>query len=277
VNGELHEGMSDKDYFALDALNSSKGKKMGNPQKFKHEDDNQKQSDALDFGTIFHDYVLREIDPKNHPSVAIGDFENFKTKKAQQWRDKNLEAGKIVYSAGKFAPTVKQVEGMADAIIGLPDYLAHLNDSKKEVVILWDKVTSAGQVIKCKAKLDSFNPNSDIIYDLKSTKDIETFNRDARDLGYYMSMAWYLEAAREVGSVATKAAFAVAGKSEPYQAVIREVPGFMLEHGKNKMDVYAENWRKYSQEDTWPSGYSKSAELIDVPYWWIKQEGITLD
>ena len=278
-NVRIEEGMSDAEYFAMeDHLNASTGKKMDNPEVYAFEKANPKKSDALDFGALFHDYILRDIEPKHREGIAVAEWENFKTKKAQAWRDENEANGKMVFRKGELAPLTAQIESMADAIYTLPEYTAHLNhpDTKKEVVILWERRTTSGMMIKCKAKLDSFNQSSGIVYDLKSTKAIESFNKDCANLSYYVSMAWYREAARAAGAPVSQAKFAVAGKSEPYQSVLREVPGYALDHGLAKMEVYAENWRQYSQSDVWPCGYSRDSEMIDFPYWWKKQEGINL-
>jgi hypothetical protein len=159
---------------------------------------------------------------------------------------------------------------MADAVYSLEDFSAELDASSREQVILWDKEVE-GHTVKCKAKLDLFNPNSKYVYDLKTCANLDNFDSDVFKYGYYISAAWYLEAAREAGAKATGFRFAVAGKEKPYQAILRELDLSHIAQGAKEIEGLLERFIMCSERDIWPSPYSKTAEIVEAPGWWLNK------
>jgi hypothetical protein len=90
---EIIRDMSDKDYFALDAVNASTLKAMVNPEKMQYRKRNPMQSDALKLGTDFHALVLCNQYPADSENVAISPFDSFRTKEAKAWKEDQIKAG----------------------------------------------------------------------------------------------------------------------------------------------------------------------------------------
>jgi len=265
---EIIRDMSDKDYFALDAVNASTLKAMDNPELMKYKKDNPEVKECFAFGSVFHDWTLRNLNVNECESVAVSPFDSFRTKEAKAWKYEQARNG--IYSlsqkdAGKWQ---NQVEEMAEAVYTMPDFVDEMNASSREVVILWDKEIE-GHTVACKAKLDLFNADSQYVYDLKSSKDLKNFDGSIFSFGYYISAAWYLEAARVAGAKATGFRFAVAGKEKPYQAILRELDLSHIAQGAKEIDGLLERYIMCNERDRWPSPYSKVAEVVTAPGWWL--------
>jgi len=273
MNVEIKYGMSDEDYFAIDAVNASTLKSMVNPEKRQYRESHPVQSDALRIGTDFHALVLCNKEPADSENVAISPFDSFRTNESRSWKAEQIKAGKDILKAAEVESYTRDLYGMAEAVYLLGDFVTELNASSKECVILWDK-TVGGTAIKCKAKLDLFNPRSDFVYDLKTCADLAKFDGDVFKYGYYISAAWYLEAAQETGADARRFRFAVAGKDKPYQSALRECDAMQLAQGKKEIVSLLDTYIECKDSDVWPSPYSQQSEFINAPYWWIKQCGL---
>ena len=274
MNAELIEGMSDKDYFAIDALNASTIKAMSNPMQYKHDQDNAEAKECFAFGSVFHDFVLRGLSPKDCKSISVFDYKTFAGKEASKAKKDCIASGIWPITKVNFTKWETQIYKMSDAVCALPEYEEHLCESKNEVVILWDRVTTSGMPIKCKAKLDNFIHGNDVLFDLKSTADLGKSDLSIYTYDYYISAQWYREAAHEIDGTWKRAKFAFAGKSEPYQARILEVDPEAYDLAQAKIDSYAETWRQCKEAKMWPSGYSNESEISYMPNWMKFKEGL---
>jgi len=274
MNAELIEGMSDKDYFAIDALNASTIKAMVNPEQHKHNKDNPEVRECFAFGSVFHDFVLRGLNPKDCDAISIFDYKTFAGKEAIKAKKDCIASGVWPITRKNFEKWEAQIYKMSDAVCMLPEYEEHLSVSKNEVVILWDRVTTSGMTIKCKAKLDNFIHGNDVLFDLKSTADLEKSELSVYTYNYYISAQWYREAAHEIDGIWKKAKFAFAGKSDPYQSAIWEVDPDVYDLAQAKIEVYAETWRQCKTANIWPSGYSDESKIAYMPKWMKFKEGI---
>ena len=143
-----------------------------------------------------------------------------------------------------------------------------LSSSKTEVVILWDRNGLLG-----KAKLDMYNPESNYVWDLKTCGNLDKFDSDVINYGYYISAAWYIEAARQIDGKTRGAMFAVAGKDEPYQAMLKEVPDILIDVAEGKIDELVDVYKACKSSCSWPSPYTTFPVMIDVPGWFLRQNG----
>jgi hypothetical protein len=276
---EIIRDMSDKDYFALDAVNASTLKAMDNPELMKYKKDNPEVKECYAFGSVFHDWTLRNLTVNKCESVAISPFDSFRTKESKSWKTEQARNGIYSLSQKDADKWQDQVEQMAEAVYTMPEFVDEMNVSGREVVVLWDKEFK-GHTVACKAKLDLFNPSSQYIYDLKSAKSLDQFDGSIFSFGYYISAAWYLEAARVAGAKATGFRFAVAGKDKPYQAILRELDLSHIAQGAKEIESLLERYILCSEKDCWPSPYSKTAEVVETPGWFINkmtQDIIELD
>jgi len=279
LSNEIIYDMSDEDYFEIDALNASVLKKMNNPERAKWDDEHKSTSEAMQFGSDFHDFVLRGIRPDQKSDIAISHFDSFRTKEAKAWRDSMLAAGKRVMSSkavDEMGEYCDDLACMAEAAYALPEFMQNYDESKKEVVLLWEYATASGRVVDCKAKLDLFNPNlsASHIYDLKSCADLGMFKQDVIKYSYYISAAWYTMAVKESIGVDRGFRFAAVGKLRPYQSMVVECSDDLLALGRAECDVLAETWAQCREAGRWPSPYGRNVEVVEVPHWLKKEKGL---
>ena len=276
MNAEILYDMPDADYFAIDALNASTLKQMVNPERYKWSQENPKTSPALQFGTDFHDYVLRGKMPTDGEDMVVCPFDSYRTKEAKAWKEENQDKRIITQKElAEMDAYTDQLGAMAEAVYDMPEALEVHDVAEKEVVILWERMTKSGRKIKCKAKLDWFDHASRTYnYDLKSCSDLANFDRDCINFGYYISAAWYCEAVYEAVGERRGFKFVVAGKDEPYQACIKEIPEDMLALGGQECEDLADVWARCKEKGVWPSPYAKDSSLIEVPYWWRREKGL---
>jgi len=276
MNAELIEGMSDKDYFAIDALNASTIKAMSNPMLYRYKEDNPTVKECLSVGTDFHELFLRGIQPADGADVAISEYPDFRKKDAKAWRDKQLEAGKRIIKKHEIESYTADLYAMQESVLELEGVAEYLDGSQHEVVVLWERTTTAGVVIKCKAKLDAIKLESTLLQDVKTCCNIADFDKQVVNFGYYIQAAWYLEAAKEIDGVDREFQFVVAGSEKPYQSVLRRCPSKLLDLGRSEIEEYAESWRQCKSADMWPSPFSNECEEIKVPGWFYGQKGVQI-
>jgi len=280
---EIIKDMSDKDYFAIDALNASTIKGMSNPQKVKHDKDNPKEpTEAMRLGTAYHALLLQGIKPVSESEGAeISPYDAYRTKEAKTWRDEKLEKGIKILKEKEAAEMDRENEiltnklfEMQEPLLELDGVTEYLDNAWRESVVLWDKIMPDRSIIKCKAKLDMYREDSDYLIDVKTCGNIAKFDSSARDFGYYIQALWYAEAVAQLDGKIRPMQFAVIGTAKPYQAILRKCPDKLLELGRSEINVYTEMWQQCKEADVWPSPYSTECEEIVVPGYFYNQKGL---
>lgn len=111
--------------------------------------------------------------------------------------NRRTTAGKVQYEAimkasqGGIVITAEQheaVQGMAARLHKSPTFQKYLDGAKVEMSVFW-----YDNAILCKGRVDLFNPNLNLICDIKTTTraDDYSFQKTATDLGYFRQLAWY--------------------------------------------------------------------------------------
>lgn len=275
---ELIKDMSDKDYFAIDAVNASTLKAMVNPEKAHYRKLNPVHSDAFKLGSDFHALVLQGLEPADSEDVAISPFDAFRTNESKAWKAEQIKAGKTILKAAEVESYTADLKAMADAVYTLDDFVKEMDATQdsREVVILWERRVGDAMV-KCKAKLDLFNLNGSYVYDLKTCGNLDTFDSDVFKYGYYIQAAWYLEAAMAAGSKAKGFRFAVAGKDKPCQAVLREMDATHINQGYDEICSLLEVYLNCKESGVWNSPYTTKPQMVSAPGWWLHKCGISSD
>lgn len=139
---------------------------------------------AIDIGQIVHVRVLGGND-----EYVVSPFDNFRTKKSQEWRDENKRNGKIVLTQTELAATdaiVKNIRNhpkSKELLIG---------DNIQHEVEMYAK-TSDGLAIRGKADamIIGKNHNTLTIVDLKTTAQFDSFKYRAQRMHYDLQAANY--------------------------------------------------------------------------------------
>jgi hypothetical protein len=140
---------------------------------------------ALDTGSIVHSLVLG----CGKDFVRL-EYENYKTKAAQQDRDRARARGLIPILAHELEPLEELAERIKATL--------HIPEQHREVVAIWTRETEHGPCL-CRCMIDAleiFDDNTAAIVDLKIVSDaaLDSLRRSHVDYGYHIQAAANVEA-----------------------------------------------------------------------------------
>jgi hypothetical protein len=202
-------------------------------------------------------------------SIAVTDeWENFKTKAAQDWRDDHLAAGRTPIVRAKFAEyehaakVMRKRLGDAGCVFG----------GLWQPTILFSVHASNGAEVKCKARLDHLDPVTGLITDVKK---IGTTAKPGRrlamyidGLGYDIQAALYPIAVEQLmPDLVGRSRFEWAFVEPEYpHAVARVSPsGSMRAYGTARLQDAIDRWERALRLDKWP-GYEGVTRVEALPY-----------
>ena len=147
----------------------------------------------------------------------------------------------------------------AGSLLAQPEALVELS-------IFWEV---AG--VRCKARIDFYDPETRTLADLKSTRDAcsSAFQKALYDFGYYRQLAWYGAALAHHGAEVEQHLVIAAEKEPPYAVAVYQLAGSALEAGIRECYVLGERYRECLEIEAgepWPA-YSDDPEMLDLPAW----------
>jgi hypothetical protein len=170
--------LSDAEYFASEGFSNSFLKDFDkSPALAFH---SRKQTDAMEDGTILHSLIL---EPENSNLLVI-DRINRNTKEYKEIVANN--PNRIIRFNDEmegFMAMKKNVMNLTFNHIGMEEILS---ESQKEISCF-----SEVMGFQARCKIDALWKNN-IIFDLKTTADIDRFKWQVKDLKYYRQMDWYI-------------------------------------------------------------------------------------
>lgn len=273
----LHHDMDEVAYHAHPALSSTGARRLirpGCPALFAWERDHPTPpTDAMKFGRAAH----REILGVGAEIAVTDDWSDFRTKKAQEWRDEQEAAGLLPMLAS--STKWQQIQGMKAGLERHETY-RRLFDPERgdaEVSAFW---TDEETGVACRARFD-FLPHPVkgrrlIVPDYKKTTDPEpgAFARDAASYGYPMQADWYLRGVRALGlDDDAQFVFVAQADKPPYLASVSYVSGsdLALAHHRNRLALHT--FKACTETGQWP-GYDEIAALPMPTYWRIESEDL---
>lgn len=227
-------------------------------------------TEAMNTGSIVHSLLA-----ENLSDFEVGNFDSYRSKAAQSWRDLVLSCGKNAVlecdldEAKKIAASVRM--NVCNGGVTNSPFVA---SGKSEVTVIWKEGETYCRALIDRLVVDQFG-NADV-WDWKCTNDVtdRAILRSVVKYGYHIQEAFYrrgLIAALPFKSPRVSWTFAFVLDHEPY--TVRRVclsPEFV---GIGKADVSAaiNAWRHALETNDWPD---KSAETLhlDAPAYLIDDE-----
>lgn len=265
-------------YHADPALSSTGARRIiapGCPALFDHERRNPRQATpAMKLGRSAHRVILGV-----GSDIALGDFPDFRTKAAQQWRDETEASGLIpLLESGK---EWQAIRGMRDALHAHPAFarLFSADRGTAETSIFW---TDEETGVECRARLD-FLPNPVdglrlIVPDYKKTADPYpgAFARDAAKYGYPMQADWYLRGVKALGLDPDPVfVFVTQSADPPYLVSVVQLTAEDLQHAHDRNRQALHAFAHCTETGQWP-GYDERVHVINMPtYWRIESDQLT--
>lgn len=234
------------------------------PAKFRYDLDNPGPSGKreFDFGHVAHKLVLGR-----GGDVAVLDFENYKTKKAQDEKKAAYAAGEIPILVGEH----EKAEEMAAAVRAHPIASALFTDGKPEQsVFARDKQT--GVMLRARIDWLKDEPLEDgrlLLVDYKTTRDADpdAIAKAVRQHGYHQQDPWYSDLVCLAGLAERPAfVFVFQEKEPPYLITVVELDAAAKFWGdvlnRHAINVY----RRCMETGRWP-GYADDVVPVALPSW----------
>lgn len=259
---QIIDGLSNADYHANPAISKSGLDKIAKSpahykasRETKHED-----SDALVFGSAFHDYILLPDTFQTAYTVLPPDF-NGRTKEGKAMLESIRQSGQTVLKA----EWMTAIEGMAAAITAHPKASVLLQGGKAEQSIFW---TDEDSGIDCRCRPDYLHP-SGIIVDLKSTADAspEEFARSVAKYRYHVQDAFYSEGYYQAtGQWPRGFVFIAVEKTAPYAVACYSLDDDAKAYGHELFRRDLETLLEAEKNQEW-TAYSQEIETLSLPAW----------
>lgn len=234
--------MSDKDYFAVDALSNSGFRLLKESVlHFENQELFKLEGASLTLGSAVHKLVL---EPESfNDDYVIEDFEGAQLNKnsnaykeaKKKWLDS--VGDREVLSVDLF----EQVKKMARNVKAIAGGLLQGGLAERAFFSKFD-----GVPVKCKA--DYFIESLGVVIDLKTTKSIKDFKKSILEYGYGTQSAFYLDVISSLGYKAERFVFVLVETTAPYMVSVQEMSYESIEEGRTIYSEYLQTWKDYKEK-----------------------------
>ena len=276
ATGELrgfYENMDFETYLAVPALNGSSIVHMRrSPMYFRYMRDNpQPSTPAQILGTATHRLIL---EPDRVGDFAVwGEQEEEKVRRGKVW-DAFQEA-----HAGKMIVTTSERDAMVGMATAVRKYLPirKYADAKgpTEVSIFWrDRYTGR----RMKARLDKWIPESNTVFDLKTTRSCTShqFAAQAFNLGYHIKMAIQYDGVRTLTGKEPKLKLGAVESKAPHESAVYRITPDVKLMGGEEFDALVRVLDECERTNKWPPALEEESDLL-IPSWAATTEESSLD
>lgn len=287
VNIQAFNDTDDKYHSEKDHISASGLKKLKiSPAHFKEEDE-EKETDALLFGSAYHCFILEPDKFKDKyyifdDSIVCGALIAKGAKSPRSTNDyKTWYAGEISFSDGKILidkADFDKLDAMRYRLMNHPYAKMLLNNGINEQGYMGEIETEAGN-ISIKIKPDHVNEGKKIIVDLKTCMDasIDGFTRHAADLDYHIQASFYSDIIEKIAGDgrAYKFFFIAQEKKKPFAFNLFECSPQFISQGRFEYEMLLQLYKYCMDNNTWP-GYQIWCENkygileLKLPAWAIK-------
>ena len=247
-NTEYHRGLrtvQDGQGRVLKPLSSTGAKTLlfESPGAYLWGMENPEVKKAYDIGNATHELILEG----GFKDIVVSDqFENFRKKEAQSWRDDTRLAGKVPMLAHE----LEDVYAMRDSVAIHPRAASLLAEGEPELSgLIWDEQYEIWYQIR----LDWLRPDG-VIIDLKQTKDSnpEPFYKQCAQLKYHLSAAMYLRGARALGIARPEWAWVAVQNTAPHPVSVHELSPDDLATGDRLVHAAFRKYAASLKTGDWP-------------------------
>lgn len=235
--------LSDKKYFALDAVNASSLKKFaeGGASFVHYLKNGVKQTDAMKIGTCLHSIVL-----ENKKCWAL--FNKPRTTKAAR-----AEYAKKIQHFGQVLSWDESLKVYAMKNSLLNHSVGKLICNKPNQAELTALATCEDTGLKLKAKFDFAPVKGNVLFDLKKVASLDKFKFAVRDFGYDIQAAHYLYVSELLGLPYKNFVFVCVEDKAPYRVECFKLSAENMEIAQNKYHLLLSDYAQCKQENNFAS------------------------
>jgi len=254
--------ITDEEYFARPEIsNSDLNQLWKSPKAFKYYKDfgGMTKTAQMELGSIVHTMYL---EPECLESRYIRAVEVDKRTKAgkefllnfnNQHKEKTIISGEILDKAQTIVESLFKNVGTVEMISGSLGY--------KEVSAFWEFSN-----VRCRGKIDY--PDG-YIYDLKTTSNLQGFEKSIANYAYHRQGAFYSRALSSLTGSFKGFRFIVVETSEPFDSAVFELDLKALRRGLVEIEETLKKYVECSKKNLWPSAYDpKSINILGLPSWY---------
>jgi hypothetical protein len=253
-----------EEYSRIPALNWSSLKEMIVPLLFMWYQQHPKpDTEAYLIGRAVHTAVLEpDLFDEQYACKPIG--MKFSEKAGKAWKaehsDREILTPTQAATVRKCTRAIEQ-HGPAQELLS--------GDRREETIVWRDPDTG----VPCKARVDTID--SMRLPDLKTTRDLEWFERDIAKFLYYGQSAFYLDGAITAGVISPSAESYIVAvqKPEPSDVGVFRLSQETLAAGQRLYTMLLDRWIACTEADVWPGRYP-SVTTVELPSW---APGVTPD
>lgn len=259
--------MLEQEYRAQTAIAGSDAKHILPPKTAAHYAANmagetkREQTRSMLLGTMSHLAVLEpnKLDAGFVEKPADIDF---RTKAGKEWR------ASVGDTPVLDADEARAVRGIRDSIAAHDAARELLAECDTEVALFGEHRTG----LWIKGRVDALKVESDneaIIVDVKTTSagaDYGTFSRQAAQLNYHLSAAWYCHLCGLNGLPPARFYWVVVEVTPPYAVAVYEIHPDALDLGVGMMNDALDLIAQCEDAGEWP-GYGDGVETLNLPAW----------
>ena len=223
-----------------------------------------KSTDAMKLGTVIHSMVLGV-----GQEIIVLDYDNWRTRAAQEQRDVYSEEGYLVLLRKDY----DEAKVIADALLAHPTAGGLLTGGDAEVSMFWqDPEFGVWLRGRCDYMTLFVGPT---IVDVKKTKDAspEGFAKSVYEYGYHRQDPHYREGWASILGCDWQDidfVFAVVEPEPPYLVATYRIKPEHAELGREQNRIARERFRDCRKADIWP-GYSEEIEDLELPRYGVQR------
>ena len=262
----------DKEYFAdKNAISASGLKKLKvSPAHFKHGEED-KDTEAMQFGSAYHCYVLEperfekeyyvfDDDAVCQAIIAKGASEGKEVKSVRATKEYKEWANSEMRVIGERTmiqkPDFERIKEMKSRLFSHPYAKMLLTNGEPEVGLKGTITTEIGDV-NVKLKPDYIKAGKHLVVDLKTAKDasLDGFTKDAAKLNYHIQAAFYCDIlSRMDGNMPYTFIFIAQEKVRPYAFNLFECSAQFISQGRYEYEMLLQLYKHCLDKNYWP-GY----------------------
>lgn len=263
----IHYKMDEKEYRMAPAIAGSDAKHILPPKRPAHYaahmagEIKREPSKSMTLGVVSHVAVL---EPKKLDTAFVEKPEgiDFRTKAGKEWRE-SVGTTPILD-----ADEARAVRGIRDSIAAHKAAKELLSECDTEVALFAEHRTG----LWIKGRVDALKVPSDnecVIVDVKTTSagaDAASFARQAAQLNYHLSAAWYCHLAGLNGLPPARFYWVAVEVAPPYAVAVYEIAPDALDLGMGLMNDALDLICACEGTGEWP-GYGDGVEVLNLPAW----------
>lgn len=216
---------------------------------------------AMQWGTLVD--CLTTTPELAETELAFSEFENFRTKAAQEWRDKALADGKIIVTQESLAEARKAAKMLLETHRGSAEIFAA---SRSQVI-----VAARIQGANVKGLIDLAPAGVDFLADLKTTSNfsLDGFARTTADFGYHVQAGLYLALWNSMFPNDQRSRFKLVWQDSapPYEVAVTELATSEIEQGYEHAMHLISKVTDAARADAWPMDFESREPVIVRPTW----------